>query len=128
MTLNLVTEEGGAAGARGIRTFLPDDDVIEDLCAVLSLLSRRLVSAVTKTIEKHSAAGIPPWLPSEVPMPILDRAEVSAWRRRPVTIVTGWTHQEFLRRWRITPRRARRSFYDRRRDEVSLDEVERIVI
>jgi hypothetical protein len=53
LTLNTVTEEGGAPNMRGIRTFLPDDDVVEDLCAVLSLVSRRLVSTVTKTREKH---------------------------------------------------------------------------
>jgi hypothetical protein len=35
-------------------------------------------------------------------------------------------HWKRPRRWRTMPRRARR--YDRRRDEVSLDEVERIVI
>jgi len=46
--LNFVREEAG----RGSRVFLPDDDVVEDLCAILSLLSRRLVSVVTKTREK----------------------------------------------------------------------------
>ena len=40
----------------------------------------------------------------------------------------GGTLEKRPRRWRITPRRARRQLYDRRSDEVSLDEVERIVI
>jgi hypothetical protein len=95
MTLNFVTEEGGAPNARGSRTFLPDDDVIEDLCAVLSLLSRRLVSTVTKTREKHDDGRTPRWLPSEVPMPILGHTKVIAWRRRPGTVITSWTGQEF---------------------------------
>lgn len=33
ITLNRVTEEAGELNARGFRTFLPDEDVIEDLCA-----------------------------------------------------------------------------------------------
>jgi hypothetical protein len=95
MTLNFVTEEGGAPNARGSRTFVPDEDVVEDLCAVLSLLSRRLVSTATKTREKHDDGWIPRWLPSDVPMPILGDTKVIAWRRRPATVITRWTGQEF---------------------------------
>jgi hypothetical protein len=95
MTLNFVTEEGGAPNMRGSRIFLPDEDVIEDLCAILSLLSRRLISAVTKTRQKLDDESTPRGLPSEVPMPILGHTKVNAWRRRPVTIITGWTSQEF---------------------------------
>jgi hypothetical protein len=32
------------------------------------------------------------------------------------------------RRWRTTPAPARRSFYDRRAEEVTLDEVERMLV
>jgi hypothetical protein len=95
MTLKFVTEEGGAPNARGSTTFLPDDDVIEDLCAVLSLLSRRLVSTITKTRERHDDADTPHWFPSDLPMPILDRPKVIAWRRRPGTVITRWDSQEF---------------------------------
>jgi hypothetical protein len=95
VTLNSVTEEGGASTMRGSRTFLPDEDVIEDLCAILSLLSRRLISAATKTRQKLHDQSTPPGLPSEVPMPILGHTNVRAWRRRPATIITSWTGQEF---------------------------------
>ena len=96
MTLNLVTEEGGAPNARGSRIFLPDEDVIEDLCAVLSLLSRRLVTATTEPREKHDdPIGIWPLLRSEVPMPVFGDRNVIAWRRRPATVITSWTGQEF---------------------------------
>lgn len=107
MTLNFVTEEGGVPNARGSRRFLPDDDVVEDLCAVLSLLSRRLVSTVTKTREKHDDGGIPRWLPSDVPMPILGDAKVIAWRRRPATVITSRIGQEF--KSNDPPPRGRRS-------------------
>jgi hypothetical protein len=95
MTLNRVTEEAGAPNARGVRRFLPDEDVIEDLCAILSLLSRRLISTVAKTRQKLDDQSTPRGLPSEVPMPILGHTKVNTWRRRPITIITGWTSQEF---------------------------------
>jgi hypothetical protein len=75
--------------------FLPDEDVVEDLCAVLSLLSRRLVSTVAKTREKLDPKSISPILPSDVPMPILNHTRVIAWRRRPADLITGRTSQKF---------------------------------
>jgi ribosomal protein S9 len=78
MTLNRVTEEAGASNARGVRIFLPDEDVIEDLCAILSLLSRRLISTVAKTRQKLDDQSTPRGLPSEAPMPILGQTKVNA--------------------------------------------------
>jgi len=92
MTLNYVTEEGGSHSMRNSRTFLPDTDVIEDLCAVLTLLSRRLVSPVTKTREKHDDAYAARWQ-SEIPMPIIHHSKVVAWPRRAATIITSVSGQ-----------------------------------
>jgi hypothetical protein len=61
VTLNFVTETGGSPAMRGSITFLPDSDVIDDLCAVLTLLSRRLVSVVAKTREKHDDVHAARW-------------------------------------------------------------------
>jgi hypothetical protein len=87
LTLNTVTEEGGSPEMRGSRTFLPDTNVIEDLCSVLTLLSRRLVSPVTKTREKYNQ--------SDIPMPILHGSKVVVWPRRAATIITSVTGQAF---------------------------------
>ncbi len=95
VSLDSVTEKGGTPSMRTTRTFLPDTEVIEDLCAVLSLLSRRLVSMVTKTREKHHDAIATQWHDAELPMPILDRPRVVAWARRPATVITSATGQEF---------------------------------
>lgn len=95
VTLNTVTEEGGSPSVRGYRTFLPDTDVIEDLCAVLTLLSRRLVSLVTKTREKHGDAYAARWYQSEIPMPIIHGSKVVAWPRRAATVITSATGQTF---------------------------------
>jgi hypothetical protein len=95
VNLNTVTEEGGSSSARFSRTFLPDADVIEDLCAVLTLLSRRLISPFAKTREKHPDELSARWYQSEIPMPVIQRSEIIAWPRRPATIITSATGQEF---------------------------------
>src|SRR5260370_5486493 len=95
VALNTVTEEGGSPSMRSSRTFLPDTDVIEDLCALLTLLSRRLVSPVTKTREKHEGADAACWYQSEIPMPILHGPKFVAWPRRPATVITSATGQAF---------------------------------
>jgi hypothetical protein len=93
-TLNFVTETGGSPAMRGSLTFLPDSDVIDDLCAVLTLLSRRLVSVVTKTREKYDDdAHAARWYQSEVPTPIIYGSKIVAWRRRPATVITSATGQ-----------------------------------
>lgn len=95
ITLNFVSEEGGSPSMRGIRTFLPDIDVIEDLCAVLTLLSRRLVSPAMKTREKHDDDYSGRWYQSEIPTPVLRPSKVVVWPRRPATVITSATGQTF---------------------------------
>jgi hypothetical protein len=89
-----VTEGGtGESGSRSI-TFLPDKDIIEDACAILTLLSRRLITPVVKTMETPRAG--PPtlrWFGSNVPIPIVDKFKVVAWPRRPLSIVTSYSGQ-----------------------------------
>ena len=89
-----VTESGGPANARHTRTYLPDDDIVEDLCAVLTLLSRRLVSVVVKVGEKHAEIAREdrsdyPSLSPDVATPIIQDYKVVAWPSRPATIYTS---------------------------------------
>jgi hypothetical protein len=90
-----VSEEGtGEHGSSSI-TFLPDQDIIEDACAILTLLSRRLITPVVKTMIMPS--GGPPgprWFGSQVPTPIIDEFKVIAWPRRPLSIITSHTGQD----------------------------------
>src|SRR5271166_6580374 len=69
VTLDFVTEASDATLIKSSTTFLPDTDVIEDLCAVLTLLSRRLISPVAKTREIHNDPDAARWYQSEIPMP-----------------------------------------------------------
>jgi hypothetical protein len=84
------------SGSTFASTFLPDEDIVEDVCSILTLLSRRLVTRVAKTMQTPGFA--PPstqsWpLQLPVPMPIVGGFMVVAWPRRPLTITTTMTEQ-----------------------------------
>jgi hypothetical protein len=50
LTVAEVTEQATHGTSTSSLIFLPDDDIVEDICAILSLLSRRLISPVVKTM------------------------------------------------------------------------------
>ncbi len=77
-------------------TFLPDEDVTEDLCSILTLLSRRLISPAQKTMERHSGLAPGSSLPLDVPMPIFRGQRVSTWQRRPLAIRTSVNGQTIV--------------------------------
>lgn len=87
LDLSYVTESHGGK-ISSIRTFLSDEDIVEDLSSILSLLSRRLISPGSKTREQHSdpqlALGS---YGSDFPMPVLSAAPIAVWAQRPATIV-----------------------------------------
>ena len=73
-----------------ISTFLPDEDIVEDLCALLTLLARRVIAPVVKTREQaddsHEAFGS---FRSDIPTPLLPTPQFPVWRRRPLSIMTS---------------------------------------
>jgi hypothetical protein len=79
------------------RGFLPDEDVIEDLCSLLTLLSRRLITPVGKIRERHSSGidGLGSY-GEDVPIPIMGHSKVAIWKRRPATIITTVQEQNFI--------------------------------
>lgn len=93
MTPQQVTEEGGSPSARSSRTFLPDDEIVEDFCSILTLLSRRLISPVAKTRERHAEPYAAQWYGGDVPMPTLNASKVVTWPKRPATVITTATGQ-----------------------------------
>jgi hypothetical protein len=92
--VNRVTEGGtGETGSRTV-SFLPDEDIVDDACAVLTLLARRLISPVVKTMITPSGGPLTPrWHQSGVPTPIVDRFKVVAWPRRPLSVITSHSGQ-----------------------------------
>lgn len=111
LTLGYVTEKKADQSASSTSIFLPDEDVIEDLCSILSLLSRRLIAPVGKTRVRYRDEDPP--LGSytlDVPMPILSFPRFAVWNRRPLSVLTsmegqrvvdntrrpwGWTRKHF---------------------------------
>ena len=90
LKLSYVAEEHDLRGFKSTSVFLPDDEIIEDLCSILSLLARRLISVVGKIRERRperdSDLGSYGW---DAPLSILKLSGFPVWRRRPITIRTG---------------------------------------
>ncbi len=71
--------------------FLPDSEIVEDLCSILSLLARRLISVVGKVRERHAEHDTTLGsYGSDAPVSVLDIAGFAVWRRRGASIVTGY--------------------------------------
>jgi hypothetical protein len=103
LSLDYVTEPDGAALESGtsLVTLLPDEDIVEDFCSIVTLLSRRLVSPVVKVQERHAdhASHAYDALGSYglvCPTPILNPSEVPVWKRRPLTIITNSEGQKIV--------------------------------
>jgi hypothetical protein len=103
LALREATEHAGEGNVSAMRTFLPDDEVVEDLCSLLSVLSRRLISPYIKTREQH--AGIPELLEhdrpygsyeSDLSMPIAANRREAAWKPRPATVLTSFEGQKVI--------------------------------
>jgi len=79
------------------RTFLPDKDVIEDICSLLSLLSRRLIAPVAKIRERHTTeiAALGSY-GTDVPIPIMVQSHVASWKKRPATVITSIQQQQII--------------------------------
>jgi hypothetical protein len=94
--LDYVTEQTHAERSSFNRIFLPDEDVIEDLCSLLSLLSRRLIAPGPKTREQHQTGSALGSYGTDIPTPIIRRSRAAVWDRRPGTIVVGIQEQKFI--------------------------------
>jgi hypothetical protein len=80
---------------RGVHfIFLPDSEIVEDLCSILGLLARRLISVVGKVrerrAERDTALGSYGW---DAPISVLNSPGFAVWRRRPISIITGQDSQ-----------------------------------
>lgn len=94
------TEEGNVSA---MRTFLPDDEVVEDLCSLLSLLSRRLISPYIKTREQRPDIPEHPGrdrhfgsYESDLPLPIAANRSEAVWKPRPATVLTSFGGQKVI--------------------------------
>jgi hypothetical protein len=95
LKLSYVTEKKDWRGILSTSTFLPDEEVVQDLSSILSLLARRLISVAGKISErspKHiDALGS---YGRDCPISILRHSEYAAWGRRPISINTSVEGQQ----------------------------------
>jgi hypothetical protein len=97
LTLRYITEEQTVQNVSSKSIFLPDEDVIEDCCSVLTLLSRRLITPVAKTRVRNQDENPP--LGSytlDVPMPILSFPRFVVWKQRPLSVLTSMEGQRII--------------------------------
>lgn len=97
MTIARMTERDDTGGIPFVRDFLPDEDIVEDLCSILTLLSRRLISPIGKIRERrfreHPVLGS---FGSDMPVPVVSISRVAVWNQRPVSIVTNRDGQQLI--------------------------------
>jgi len=84
-------QEPRGHGFISISESLPDDEIMEDLCSILSLLARRLISVAGRIrecpAERDTTLGSYSW---DLPVPVLNNiAGFAVWRKRPATITTS---------------------------------------
>lgn len=103
ITLKPVTEKVTHGSSSSSSTFIPDEDVVEDLCSLLSLLSRRLISPIGKMREQrlNDSYGLQSMqaygsYAVDWPTPILPSRPIAAWNRRPLTVITGIEGQRLV--------------------------------
>jgi hypothetical protein len=82
LTLDYVVEECAEEKISARRMFLPNDEVVEDLCSILSLLARRLIVPAGLVREQQHSDESSPALGSfgsDLPHPILNNNNYTAW-------------------------------------------------
>jgi|SRR5579871_427415 len=92
--LGYVTEQSADQNLSFRSTFLPDDEIVEDLCSVLSLLARRLIVPIvsTRQIYGDENKGLGSF-GTDWPYPLLD-VRYTSWKRRLATVVTKGPHDQ----------------------------------
>lgn len=79
---------------RASLTYLPADEIVRDLCYLLSVLYRRLIVPVVKTREVAEWMG--PSLPNDLPFPVIDFPSFAAWRPRAASVLYRLDRTEVL--------------------------------
>ena len=81
-------------------TFHPDEEIVGDLCSILTLVTRRLVVPVTQISTQYvglydGQEGVPSHF-LNTPDPLIRRAEFPSWKRRGATVITGAEGQRVI--------------------------------
>lgn len=101
LTVPLVEESEETRTGTSIYTYYPDDEIVKDLAALLSLLCRRLITVAGKVSEQY--ANDRHFLFERRPVPLALAASMRRvyWRRQPYTVIASFEGQEI---WDYNPR------------------------
>jgi len=89
LTVPQVEEEQTKTGP-AMFMFYPDDEVVRDLAALLSLLCRRLITVTGKANQRHADYRHVIFDQQPVPMPLATSMRRVFWRRQPFTVITSF--------------------------------------
>jgi hypothetical protein len=94
LTVPHVEEKEETKFGTSIHMYHPDDEVVRDLAALLSLLCRRLITVAGKANERHANYRHVLFDRQPFPLPLATSMRRVFWRSHPLTLITSFEGQE----------------------------------
>jgi hypothetical protein len=94
LTVPEVTDGEPTKHGRSSHTYHPDEEVVRDLAALLSLQCRRLITVAGKARERYSDYSHPLFDQQPFPLPLATSMRRVFWRPHPFTVLTSFEGQE----------------------------------
>jgi hypothetical protein len=89
-----VTDEELTKHGKSFLTYHPDEEVVRDLAALLSLRCRRLITVAGKANERYSDYSHPLFDREPLPLPLATSMRRVFWRPHPLSVLTCFEGQE----------------------------------
>jgi hypothetical protein len=96
LTVPVVEEKEETRTGVSTYTYHPDEEVVRDLAALLSLLCRRLITVAGKASERNADYRHALFEGRPVPLPLATSMQRVYWRPHPYTVITSFQGQELL--------------------------------
>jgi hypothetical protein len=94
LTVPLMEEKEETRMGTSTYTYHPDDEVVRDLAALLSLLCRRLITVAGKASERYADYRHVLFECRPFPLPLATSMRRVYWRPQPYTVITSFEGQE----------------------------------
>jgi hypothetical protein len=94
LTVPQVTEKDETKSGSSTHMYYPDDEVVRDLAALLSLLCRRLITVAGKANERYANYRHVLFDRQPFPLPLATSMRRVFWRQHPFTVITSFEGQD----------------------------------
>lgn len=94
LTVPEVNDEVPTKHGKSLHIYYPDEEVVRDLAALLSLRCRRLITVAGKVSERCSDYRHPLFDRQPLPLPLATSMRRIFWRPHPLTVLTSYEGQE----------------------------------